>query len=357
MRAAISSNPRSGSALLIVLGVMAVLSLLVAEFGRGLRADLRASGGFYEEVQNDQLARSALAAAQIELLKAGTLMYADATGNVYFVTSDETYETEIADLAQYRQGMALGRGLFSYRFVMKPYALDINELGAAALRRLLETACGLEEGDERSALVDSILDWVDADNNPRAYGAEEEIYQELDPPRHCRNAPFETIEELLLVNGMTRDLLFGYGHPVTIEDGLLLGGGLYRFLIGDNCPEAQASVQYIQRGVLPSDDPRKPEAEPVMEGFTKITVLPPVLYLVAEGFVPGAITKGDKSVSAAEDPFPADSASRHIILVKLVLPDNAKTKEYKVADFQENAAGELLGQVLAYGLPEETNEL
>lgn len=354
MCVATSSNSRSGSALLIVLGVMAILSLLVAEFGRGLRADLRASGGFYEEAQNDQLARSALAAAKVELSKAS--MYADATGNVYFVTSDETYESEIADLAQYRQGKTLGRGMFSYRFVMKPYALDLNELNADALGRLLEVACGMEEGDERSALVDSILDWMDADSTQREFGAEEEFYQELDPPRHCRNAPFETIEELLLVNGITPDILFGYSHPVHIEDGLLLGGGLYRFLIGDNSPEAKASGQYIQRGVLPTEDQQKAGENEAADVYTKVKVLPSVLYLVAEGFVPGPLEESKEPAVNTEEPVSADTASRHMILVKLILPENATTK-YTIKDFYENAAGELLENVLAYGVPEETNEL
>lgn len=355
MRTAASSNSRSGSALLIVLGVLAVLSLLVAEFGRGLRADLRASGGFYEEAQNDQLARSALAAAKIELSKAS--MYADATGNVYFVTSDETYESEIADLAQYRQGMPLGRGMFSYRFVMKPYALDINELGADALGRLLEVSCGMEEGDERSALVDSILDWMDADSTQREFGAEEEFYQGLVPPRHCRNAPFETVEELLLVNGITPDTLFGYSHPVHIEDGLLLGGGLYRFLIGDNSPEAKTSVQYIQRGVLPAAGPAGSREDETADVYTKVKVLPPVLYLVAEGFVPGPLEENKESVLNTEEPVSADTASRHMILVKLILPENSAKVSYTIKDFYENAAGELLENVLACGVPEETNEL
>ncbi len=352
-----SRNSKSGSALLIVLGVMAILSLLVAEFGRGLRADLRASGGFYEEAQNDQLARSALAAAQIELLAAGASMYADPTGNVYFVTSDETAESEIAALAQYRQGQPLGRGSFSYRFLTKPYALDINELSADALGRLFEVACGLEDGDERSTLVDSILDWTDSDNVARAYGAEEDFYQALVPPRHCRNAPFETVEELLLVNGMTPDMLFGYGLPAHIEDGILMGGGLYRFLIGDNCPEAQASVQYILRGIFPSDDQSKKKDVEVVSGFQKVAELPSVLYLVAEGFVPPATEDKESPVPVTEESAPADAASRHIILVKLAVSKSTQNAGYTIDDFQENAAGELLEQVLVYGVPEETNEL
>ena len=355
MNASAPINLRSGSALLIVLGVMAVLSLLVAGFGRGLRADLRASGGFYEAAQNEQLARSALAAAQIEL--ANTAMYADATGNVYFVTGDESYESEIETLSLYRQGVPLGRGKVSYRILMKPNALDINELGAGALGRLFEVACGLEEGDERSALVDSILDWIDPDSTQRAYGAEEEFYQALDVPRHCRNGAFETIEELLVVNGMTPELLFGYDRPVTVEDGLLLGGGLYRFLVGDNSPEAKASVKYIQSGALPADDRRRTEEVEEEGVFTKVKVLPPVLYLVAEGFVPRVAEEEETGGFETEESVPADASSRHIILVKLVLPEDGSSKKYKVADFQGNAAGELIEKVLACGVPEDRDEL
>jgi type II secretory pathway component PulK len=193
MNPAKSRDPRSGSALLIVLGVMAVLSVLVMEFGRSLRTDLKAAGGFADEVQNEQLARSALAVAQLELA-AGAAMYANATGEVYFVTGDDTAEEEIEALSLYRQGLPLGRGVLSYRFLMKPNALDINELGAAALGRLFEVACEMDESDERSALADAILDWIDTDSTVHAFGAEEEVYQALDPPRHCRKGVIETIE-------------------------------------------------------------------------------------------------------------------------------------------------------------------
>ncbi|MGE4490399.1 MAG: general secretion pathway protein GspK [Kiritimatiellales bacterium] len=351
-----ATDPRSGSALLIVLGVIAILAVLVAGFGRGLKADLSATSGFYDEVRNTELARSALAAAEIELSNDGT-MYADVLGNVYFVTEEEDYESEIEEKMLCRQGIQLGRGMFSYRIIMKPYALGINELSSGAWERFFELACGMDEGDERSALVDAILDWRDADNNARDSGAEEDFYQELDPPRHCRNDDFETVEELLLVNGMTPDLLFGYGMSVAVDGGLMTGGGLYRYIIGDNSPEAQASAGYILRGVLPADDPRGDEEEEGLEPgeFEKVEVMPSVLYVVAEGFVSGGLT--DDELGESTEPVPDDSASRHIILVKLALPDSAQAMDYQVEDFQENAAGELLDRVLAYGVPEEDDEL
>lgn len=55
----------------------------------------------------------------------------------------------------------------------------------------------------------SILDWIDADEQPRELGAESEYYSTLDPPYAPRNGIPESIEELLLVKGVTRKLLFG----------------------------------------------------------------------------------------------------------------------------------------------------
>jgi hypothetical protein len=56
-------------------------------------------------------------------------------------------------------------------------------------------------------VADAILDWLDADDEPRENGAEIETYSALGYA--CKNGPPDTIEELLLVRGVTPDLLFG----------------------------------------------------------------------------------------------------------------------------------------------------
>ena len=55
----------------------------------------------------------------------------------------------------------------------------------------------------------AIIDWRDADSTPSENGAEDDVYQRLTPPRRCKNAPFESIDELRLVYGATPELLFG----------------------------------------------------------------------------------------------------------------------------------------------------
>jgi len=57
--------------------------------------------------------------------------------------------------------------------------------------------------------ADAILDWIDSDDQQREFGAEIDYYTDLDPPYAPRNGPLETVEELLLVRGVTPALLFG----------------------------------------------------------------------------------------------------------------------------------------------------
>ncbi|QQE11305.1 general secretion pathway protein GspK [Planctomycetota bacterium] len=59
------------------------------------------------------------------------------------------------------------------------------------------------------SIADAIIDWRDEDSEVSEYGAESEYYSQLDLPYDCKNSNFETVEELLLVKGMTKSILFG----------------------------------------------------------------------------------------------------------------------------------------------------
>ncbi len=58
-------------------------------------------------------------------------------------------------------------------------------------------------------IADAILDWLDTDDDTRELGAEASYYSGLSPPYAPKNGPLETVEELLLVRGITPQLLFG----------------------------------------------------------------------------------------------------------------------------------------------------
>ncbi|MDG2127611.1 MAG: type II secretion system protein GspK [Fuerstiella sp.] len=57
--------------------------------------------------------------------------------------------------------------------------------------------------------ADSILDWMDSDDQPRQFGAEDDYYQRLDQPYHVRNATPESMQELLFVKGVQRETFYG----------------------------------------------------------------------------------------------------------------------------------------------------
>jgi hypothetical protein len=117
------------------------------------------------------------------------------------------------------------------------YGLE-DESGRLNLN-LVSVADNLSDGASRSLLMglpnmteeiaDAILDWIDADDEPREFGAELEYYGSLSPPYAPRNGPLQTVEELLLVRGIVPQLLFGAdanrnGVADPHEAGMLGGG-------------------------------------------------------------------------------------------------------------------------------------
>src|SRR5262249_55773334 len=69
---------------------------------------------------------------------------------------------------------------------------------------LLMTLPGMTE-----QIADAILDWIDPDDDPREQGAERDYYASLPHPYAPRNGPLASIDELLLVRGVTPALLYG----------------------------------------------------------------------------------------------------------------------------------------------------
>ncbi|MEO1984559.1 MAG: hypothetical protein ABGZ24_28930 [Fuerstiella sp.] len=93
-----------------------------------------------------------------------------------------------------------------------------NESAKLHLGRVLEWELA-NPGDGSRALMqipgmtdeaaDSILDWIDPDDQPRQFGAEADYYQRLAQPYRPRNALPDTMEELLFVKGVGRGNFYG----------------------------------------------------------------------------------------------------------------------------------------------------
>ncbi len=87
-----------------------------------------------------------------------------------------------------------------YGLVDEASKLNLNTATPAMLRALP----GMTED-----FVAAIIDWRDTNDDVTPGGAESETYAQKTPGYKAKNAPFESIEELALVNGATREILYG----------------------------------------------------------------------------------------------------------------------------------------------------
>jgi type II secretory pathway component PulK len=75
-------------------------------------------------------------------------------------------------------------------------------------------------------VADSILDWIDPDDEPREFGAESEFYGGLDPPRRPPNLIPPRLEDLLAVRGVTQWQMYGREEGRFLIASDTLSGGL-----------------------------------------------------------------------------------------------------------------------------------
>ncbi|MEW6009414.1 MAG: hypothetical protein AB1629_07260 [Candidatus Omnitrophota bacterium] len=93
------------------------------------------------------------------------------------------------------------RNDFVYGLRDEESKLNINT-APINLLQILFYQLGIENSREIAA---SILDWIDQDEMTSFDGAEDDHYQGLPEPYHCKNAPLSVIEELLLIKGMDEE--------------------------------------------------------------------------------------------------------------------------------------------------------
>ena len=130
-----------------------------------------------------------------------------------------------------------------------------EERQSGAARRALMSLPGMTE-----QIADAILDWIDADSAPRQFGAEADYYNRLGVPYVPRNAVPVCLEELLLVKGVTRGMLFGadanFNHQFDRRE-LRHAGDRPRSGWGGDLPWASLlTVHSAERNLTPEGKPR-----------------------------------------------------------------------------------------------------
>ncbi len=199
-------HSESGIALLLVLLFVVLLSAIVVEFTYEMRIEAVITRNQTDKALAEIAAKSATAVGMALLQQdldnldgasGGSFdAFTDvwAAGMPYQEINDGVMRCTITD----EYGKLNVNALFRGNGRGEP-----NPAVEMVLRKLFEIR-GLSQDP-----VDAIMDWIDPDDEPRPTGAELEYYSSLGVPYGCKNAPMDSVEELLLVRGITPEVFFG----------------------------------------------------------------------------------------------------------------------------------------------------
>jgi general secretion pathway protein K len=194
-----------GVALLMVLWVITILSVVVLEFCFAMRTEVNITRNYQEQLQLYAVAQGSVQRAIAELV----LKHDPRIQQMRKAAQEGEIPAESKEwITDGREYLMTFEGAEAVVRVMgEAGKVNLNRVSDASLRKIMN-ALGLE-GETRDMVVDSILDWRDPDDFTRVNGAENEYYQSLKEPYDCKNGPFDSVEELLLVRGVTPELYYG----------------------------------------------------------------------------------------------------------------------------------------------------
>jgi hypothetical protein len=205
---------RRGTILVVVLVVLVMLTLAAYNYTQFMMTELEASAMHAQDVQARVLADSGADYVAVLLANRGQPGYENLQDNPSLFLGVGVSEsgrargrgrfTIIAPVEHDTAAAAVRYGLMDESAKLNLNMLDKLQLDDTQSRTLLMGLPGMTE-----YIADSIRDWIDTDDTMRQYGAESEYYENLSPPYEAKNGPLETIDELLLVQGVTPELLYG----------------------------------------------------------------------------------------------------------------------------------------------------
>lgn len=256
-------SPRPAVILPVVLFILLLIGLLAAGFSFRVHADAAANQASIHRAQTRLAAE-----AGVEWVKV-MLAYSRLDTARWYHNPDELHRViawsadsepslwgtneEIGGGATYRFSIVADDPGDDERYIRigitdESSKLNLNTATEEQLLKLVSAAVADDSSAIPEEIVDAIIDWRDADTEPNgeALDTEGEYYRQLDKPYRIKNGPFDTVEELLLVKGVTGGVLYGedfdrnglltpneddgdFSFPPDNQDNLL-NRGLYPYL-------------------------------------------------------------------------------------------------------------------------------
>lgn len=186
---------QGGVALILVLWVITLLAVIAGNFAFSMRSEALISHNQLRTAQARGLADAGVQRAWFELMKPPT-------------------ELQRWQGDGFLHELVLGDAVVRVSILDESGKIDLNTASDALLKGLFKSI-GLSD-EAGGALLDAILDWRDQDNLRRIHGAEEDDYRSAGKPYVPSNAPFETINELQQVQGMSHELYRKLAPALTV---------------------------------------------------------------------------------------------------------------------------------------------
>ena len=189
------SHRHSGIALVAVLWVILLLSVIAASFSLSTRTSIQLSNHVLHQARAAGLIEAAISRCIIELNKPAQSQR---------WTHDGT-----------PQAWAFGGAAFLIAIQNAQGLIDLNQGDKATLKKLLE---GLDIPDDDAAKIsDAVVDWKDSNKFAQLNGAEDSDYERAGLPYRSKDEPFDTVEELRLVLGVTHEYYQKIAPFVTVH--------------------------------------------------------------------------------------------------------------------------------------------
>lgn len=184
-----------GIVLIIVLWMLALSTIIAASYSTSTRTEILLTSNFLQTAKSRSYAEAGITRAVYELLKPQNEQLWRHDGTSYTFDFDgQVIHISIQDEA--------GK-------------IDLNTGRVKLIDGLLQTA-NLEE-QQHNQLLDAILDWRDKDNLTRLNGAEDDDYEALGLTYGAKDGPFNSVDELLQVIGITHSVFEQIKDMLTVH--------------------------------------------------------------------------------------------------------------------------------------------
>ncbi len=193
-----STSKQSGIALVLVLWMLSLLVILAMGYSRMMRTESVLTANLVSTAQANALAEAGVSIAISELLNSSKL---------------NPLKTDGTNYSKFHNQHKI-----DFKVRAESGKIDINTAQPEILQGLLESASTPEE--DILPILHAILDWRDKDNLKRAYGAEDADYEKDGYQYGTKDGDFNSIDELLLIKGVTLNVYNAIKGTLTVHSHL-----------------------------------------------------------------------------------------------------------------------------------------